>query len=78
MTIDNKIKRFLKLREEILEDSRQAKWTHSDCPLNKISPCEESSESNALRFPHTDLAHILNGVGCWEWYCPFCGERFED
>jgi len=59
MKTETKIKNLNLLIDDLVKDGEQFNGTINDCPL---------------RDDHWRLSKIINGVECYEWECPFCGE----
>lgn len=70
MKTETKIKKLIKLREEILKDAKG--WKGDVCPLKQFDNHKDSS------IHHYSLSQLFTGLGCWKWDCPFCDEHFEE
>ncbi len=71
MKVETKVKRLIKLREEILKEAKvwkkKKRWLKEKCPLDMD-----------IELSHYELSMLLNGLGFYPWTCPFCGEAFSE
>jgi hypothetical protein len=63
MKMEEKIKQL----RDILEYFRKIEkptYKPNECPFDK--------------YDHYELSQATNGLGCWRWNCPLCGEEFTE
>jgi len=66
MKPETKIAKIHSIIKELCDEAEQTKGQYA--PYN----CPMLYDNN-----HYQNAQILDGLGCWKWNCPFCGEEFQ-